>query len=583
MATTNWPIHNTDHGMLIAFGEFLQQHELLPQLAHVPIHQRRRTYAPGTKLVEFLAGIMSGSENLSDMNDGPHPLARDPLVARAWGQERFAHYSGVSRTLAACDVRSVDAIRKVITDFSRPFIQSQMHELRRTGTPIVFDLDLMGQPVSATSTTYPAAAFGWMDDQIQLGYQIARVCVTTRDGQRIWLSSQHHPGDTVSAACLQGLIRAAEAASGMRPRRRSELVQQRQAELATRRERLHRLLTQQQAKSVQVQTTIDRLRAQIWQAAHPPQKPVNTAVSERTVQRAQTWRARLPRLTTQLIGCQRVMRKYQAALDALDNEQQGLQHWRIQLEADNRLNPDPPCCEARMDSGFSSGANLTWLIEMGYQVNSKVTGAQTTNALRATLPNDARWTRVGDNADMLICARTQVHDCPYAVQLALERFKVRDHFQYATLLRFPFTSEPPVLPDWFSAYNARQTMEAGNKESKSGVFHVQHLMSRSAAGIQIQVLFATLAANVIQWAVPWLRTCTTQPTVKLLSTFDSPKHLVRVANNSPALVQQTACGTALQFAPHSALPGAILVLRGVPAFQLPLAPPIDSAIICPSQ
>ena len=48
--------------------------------------------------------------------------------------------------------------------------------------------------------------------------------------------------------------------------------------------------------------------------------------------------------------------------------------------------------------------------------------------------------------------------------------------------------------------------------------------------------------------------------------------MIRIGANSAALVQQTANGTALQFAPTSAVPGAILVLRGVPAFQLPLEP-----------
>jgi hypothetical protein len=33
----------------------------------------------------------------------------------------------------------------------------------------VYDFDLTGQAVSATSTTYPDAAFGWMNDQGRLG------------------------------------------------------------------------------------------------------------------------------------------------------------------------------------------------------------------------------------------------------------------------------------------------------------------------------------------------------------------------------------------------------------------------------
>jgi hypothetical protein len=570
--TTDWLHSNTDHGLLVAFGEFLQQHGLIQHLLDVPIKQKTVHYTPASKLVEFLAGILSGMEYLSDLNDGPQPLAKDQVVARAWGQKAFAHYSSVSRTLAACDEQTVSAVQSAIDAFSQPFIRSAIHELIGTGAAIVFDLDLMGQAVSATSTSYPQTAFGWMDDRLQLGYQVARVCVTTRHQERLWLSGFQHPGDTVSACCLQELIHAAETQSGVRPRRRTELVAQRLAQHTQRLQRPQRLLAQQQSKQLRLQHTHERLRSQIWQASQTQQTPISASESARVAKRCQGWRARLPHLEKQLAEGVRVSARHQAALDTLTQEQLQLQNWLNVLEADNRANPAPPVCEARMDSGFSSGANLCWLIEMGYQLNTKATGGLTTAALRKTLPSDAVWTRVGDNAEMRVCAQSKVRGCPYPVQLALERFKLHDTYKYATLLRFQADGRVPSLPDWFASYNARQIMEAGNKESKSGVFHVQHLMSHSSAGIRIQVLFASLAANVVRWSVPWLRTCATRPTQKLLRTFDRPKHLVRVGANSAALVQQTTSGTALLFAPTSAVPGAILVLKGVPAFQLPLDP-----------
>ncbi|MCL5950266.1 MAG: hypothetical protein M1132_00850 [Chloroflexi bacterium] len=72
---------NTDHGLLVAFGEFLEQHGLLKELLQVPIPQKAGTFTPQAKLIEFLAGISSGIEYLSDLNEAPHPLARDELVA----------------------------------------------------------------------------------------------------------------------------------------------------------------------------------------------------------------------------------------------------------------------------------------------------------------------------------------------------------------------------------------------------------------------------------------------------------------------------------------------------------------------
>lgn len=54
---SDWPSSNTQHGMLVALGEFLGQHGLIDRLMKIPIPQRTRTFAPQTKLVEFLAGI----------------------------------------------------------------------------------------------------------------------------------------------------------------------------------------------------------------------------------------------------------------------------------------------------------------------------------------------------------------------------------------------------------------------------------------------------------------------------------------------------------------------------------------------
>jgi hypothetical protein len=95
-------------------------------------------------------------------------------------------------------------------------------------------------------------------------------------------------------------------------------------------------------------------------------------------------------------------------------------------------------------------------------------------------------------------------------------------------------------------------------------------MSRSPAGIRLQVLFTGLAANVVRWCRPWLSDCAAEHTARLKSALNSPKQLVRVAANSSAMVQQTPAGLAVRFAPVSALPGATLFLRGVRAFQLPL-------------
>ncbi len=566
IAPPEWPITNTDHGMLIAFGEFLLQHGLLERLRQVPVAQKAHVFSPQDKLIELLIGIMSGVEHLQDVHRGPRPLTKDAAVAQAWGMEGFAHFTTVGRTLAACDEQTVAATEVAIQAFSRPFVESAVHELLRRGQPVVYDLDLTGQPVSSTSTSYPDAAFGWMNDQVRLGYQLARVSLLTHSGERIWLAGFHHPGDTVSSSCLKELVQATEAHTGVRPRRRSEWVSQRitvqQESLA----RPHRLADQQQTKLTCLQQTHAALIGKIYHVGQMLKGPIPPRKQAGLQAQVASWQKRLPRLVKQLAQAQQVLTTHQARLAEQETELAALRVWQAQLSADNEANPNPPEIAVRIDAGFASGENLTWLLEMGYAPNTKAPNGQTTTALRAQLPRGASWEKVGDNAEMVLVGERPLHGCPYPLMVALEPFKIGHTFKYATLVR---VGAAPALPDWFAQYNARQSIEAGNKEFK-GTFFVQHLMSRSVAGIRLQVLFTGLAANVVRWAQPWLASCAADPTPTVRRTLDSPKALVRIAANATALVQQTHAGTTVLFGPRSALPGAAFALRGVPAIQLPL-------------
>ena len=219
----------------------------------------------------------------------------------------------------------------------------------------------------------------------------------------------------------------------------------------------------------------------------------------------------------------------------------------------------------RIDAGFASGENLTWLLEMGYAPNTKAPNSRTTTALRAQLPRGAIWEKVGDNAEMVLVGERQLHGCPYPLTVALERFKIGHTFKYATLVRVG----PPPLPDWFAQYNARQSIEAGNKEYQRHLLcatfnePLRRWHSIASAlhrlGCQHRALGPALA-----------RSCVADPTPTVRRTLNSPKALVRVAANATALVQQTQDGTTVLFGPRSALPGAAFALRGVPAIQLPL-------------
>ena len=71
-----------------------------------------------------------------------------------------------------------------------------------------------------------------MGDTVSLGYQAALVTFHSPIYGRLWLANQLHPGNTISATQAEALVRAAETRTGLRPRRRTELVAARLAEAA---------------------------------------------------------------------------------------------------------------------------------------------------------------------------------------------------------------------------------------------------------------------------------------------------------------------------------------------------------------
>ena len=171
--------------------------------------------------------ILGGLKHLQDISLAAHPLDKDQAVAEAWGQPEWADYSGVSRTLARLSWEEARQIAQILDEISQEMIDAELQLLRSQGQRIRLDGDLTGIPVSNTSQTYPNATFGHMDDEIRLGYQAAVVSLESPSYTRLWLSGAHHPGDTVSCTQAEALILAAEARTGLRPLRRTDLLRQR--------------------------------------------------------------------------------------------------------------------------------------------------------------------------------------------------------------------------------------------------------------------------------------------------------------------------------------------------------------------
>src|SRR4030065_1058973 len=125
----------TQHAMLIVWGHFGRTIGLLERLAKVPIAQKKVLRAPQEKITEFLVGLLSGMEYLTDLSEGPAPLTKDTEVSTAWKLQAMADASGVSRTLQACNDETVQGLAEVLDAESQPFIHRAVSDLRQRNQP----------------------------------------------------------------------------------------------------------------------------------------------------------------------------------------------------------------------------------------------------------------------------------------------------------------------------------------------------------------------------------------------------------------------------------------------------------------
>jgi hypothetical protein len=469
----------TDHAWLVVLGHFAQALGLVVELEGVPLEQRKgpNETKPQTKLVEFLVGILGGIEYLQDLNQGSEPIAKDQSLAAAWGQAIFRHYSQVSRSLEVANEETLAAVVEVLRTVSAPFIQAAvMEEVKRKGQ-LMIDVDLTGRLVSPTSSDYDEASFGWMDDGVSKGYQDAVTSLVSERWRRLLLSLQRYSGRTLSAECLQAALIQVEEVLQVRPRRRVELVQARRQDLVADLEQRQAQWDRHQQKQrglwsriQQAQPDIEQYQAEVSRLEHEYQakgwleRPHGqVAKMRRKLTAAQKRKDRAWRDLTQL-QCranrlQQQISQPQAQLLALDE-------WLAHLEADNMANLNPVSIVVRLDAGFSTGPNLTWLIEMGYTLLTKAHHNSSTDCLRRQLPAQPDWSRVGQNAEAIAMADYYQNDCPYPLQAMLVRYHLPHKFRFTTLFYYA-DCPPPTLSAWFKLYNARQTIEAGIKEEKS--------------------------------------------------------------------------------------------------------------------
>ncbi len=305
------------------------------------------------------------ARNGKEISLAAHPLDKDLAVAQAWEQPAWADYTGVSRTLRALSWEEVHALVQVLERIGQPFLDAELRRLSARGQRLRLDGDLTGIPVSNSSTTYPGAAFGHMDDEVRLGYQAGVVSMRSPTYGRLWLSVVHRPGDTVSCTQAEALVLAAEARLGRRPRRRTELLRQRiqavQEQVDQAQQRVH---TQQQAveraqgrlveahQQAQEREGVLEELAKRYQERQRQERPTSRLAQAR--RRVQAARRRCESRGKASLIAQRRLAKSQGRLAQQQAELAHLQQRLERFEQDNAANPDPVEVEFRLDAGFGT-------------------------------------------------------------------------------------------------------------------------------------------------------------------------------------------------------------------------------------
>lgn len=568
----------TEHAMLVPWGRFARHLKLSERLRAAVAPRCHQDAAPGGDLVlEFGLASLAGYQYLEDLNLGAHPLAKDQAVQDAWDIE-FRHYTTVSRYLYELDESDSDKVQAELAAMMQPYLHSAAHEVLCQQDYLTLCGDLTGRPVSAYSSTYPPdTVFGFMANQIDQGHQAALV---TLQGlrHRVHVAAFHHPGDTVSSRCLREMVEETEARLGCRPRRRTELVDQRletlEAKIAQRQgwqERQQALIRHQIERQVEVGNRLQVLRPQLAELEAQYQgKEVrpHSKLAQARHQKA-SWERQLRAALKQEAQARQALGQHQQRLETLRAEREALLNWRGQLELDNASQPNPVQMRWLLDGGFGDAANVTYLIELGYDLYVIAHNGQTTLALLAQLPEAAPWTQTGVRTQALDQGAGQLGDCPYPVRLTLLRWQVGETFKYSTLISYS-DGEPLPTADLFPTYHQRQDVEAGIKQGK-GTFSFTKLRVRSPAGIRLLGQFALVFwPNFVHWAADWLAPQFQGEPSRFAQVLQEVRTQVRTAANTPAVVLTNATGQLLEFAANGPYPGTQIRLDGPFAYQFPM-------------
>jgi len=570
----------TDHAMLVIWGQFAHCLGLIPAIQQIPIQQKTVTHSPQGKVLEFLVAILAGLEYLKDISLSARPLDKDLAVAQAWGQKTWADHSGVSRTLSLLSEADVAEIAGILEQVSQPFVDREVHLALGSG-PLILDGDLTPREVSNGSKSYPEAEYGRLHDRLQLGYHASIVSLKSPSFGRIGLSARQHSGRTVSATQAEALALEAERRLGRCPLRRTDLLAQRIEQIQAEGQQLRqKVATAEQKLTVarvakdsvagdleQAQCRLATLQAEYDERQRPERPNSYLAKSRRKVSTCQQRLARRKKVIDKAVQW---LDRQHARLAAWETQKEPLEERLQRFGAENAGNPAPIAAIFRLDAGFGTPDNIALLIEMGYEVYSKPYGNWLSGVQTVKRTAQKAWQQVGKNAEMQAWKAIKLDDFPYSLDLGIERLWTSKGYRFSALLHFGKRDVTADLPAWFHDYNARQLIEAGNKEGRQ-VFEVHHLKVRSRPALRLQEHFALFAANFVRFASQWLaEQCPQVPDGWKNCVQPRVKEQVKVGAHAPALIEWFGQDCLVRFGDRCVFAGRSFIIRRQFAIQLTL-------------
>lgn len=393
------------------------------------------------------------------------------------------------------------------------------------------------------------------------------------------------------------MVRSAEAQTKVRTWRRTDLLAQRlgqrqdeQRAWTTQVEQAQHGLAQASAAQAQVDQQVQLWQQQLsdlaarYAAKGKGERPHSQLAQAR--HKVAVYVQRQARRAQAVAQAAQGLDKAQARLEQQQRALAQLTQRLATFEQENATNAAPIQAVFRLDAGFGTSENVAWLIELGYEVYTKPYGTWLKADLQRGTSATTQWTRVGKNAEMVAWAAQPVSQCPYPLDVALERFYAGETLRYSALIHYGPEAVTTDLPAWFGDHNGRQTIEAGIKEGKN-VFQMHHLKVRAEAALFLQAQFAAFAANLVRWAAYWLTTeCLVAPEEGTLAgqpraILPGVKAQVQTLAHTSAYVTWFEQGCLLRFTEHSLLAGSILYIVRQTAIQLAL-PLFKTCVFAPS-